>query len=409
MIIKERLLEEGTRNMSVISSFFAQNHILASILSNLFLFLLIFGLSVTVPVQRLRHQLRNKWALCIGIFMQFIIMPALGFLAIRLGNMPFTTGLTLLVVTSSPGGSYSNWWCSVFNADLALSVAMTAISTILSIGLLPANLLLYSRLSYRSTDVVEAIDFSSLFLSLGIVIGGILLGLVVSLKLGQERERCRKWANRGANLSGIALIVFSALISSSSTSNGGNLWGQEWKVYVVVAFPCLVGLSLSNVLGRILFRLNKPECVTIAIECAYQNVGIAVSVAITIFTDEQERAQALVVPLYYGLVEAIVIAIYCLWAWKLGWTKAPAKENFCVIVSNSYEVDNEVDDQNNSKNDHSCGQEQDEDSFGGDFCETDFMDSLTNELEEGSGPSRNRLISEDNTTVSTTIEDEHAC
>lgn len=56
------------------------------------------------------------------------------------------------------------------------------------------------------------------------------------------------------------------------------------------------------------------------------------------FDDVEERAQAVAVPLLYGGVEALAIGIYCVWAWKMGWTKAPANENFCTVVTKSYEV-----------------------------------------------------------------------
>jgi hypothetical protein len=46
------------------------------------------------------------------------------------------------------GGSFSNWWCSVFNVDLALSVALTTISTASSVFMLPLNLFVYARLAY---------------------------------------------------------------------------------------------------------------------------------------------------------------------------------------------------------------------------------------------------------------------
>lgn len=113
------------------------------ILSSVFLFFLIFGLSATVDMRNLRHQLTNKFAIGCGVGMQFIIMPLLGYIAVvALKNQGFTQamGIALLVVTSSPGGSYSNWWCSMFNAELALSVAMTTVSSLLSIGLLVSEL-----------------------------------------------------------------------------------------------------------------------------------------------------------------------------------------------------------------------------------------------------------------------------
>lgn len=76
---------------------------------------------------------------------------------------------------------------------------------------------------------------------------------------------------------------------------------------------------------------------TCAVECCYQNTGIATSVALTMF-DGDELAEAIGVPVYYGMVEAIILAIYCIIAWKAGWTKAPKNISFCKAVSTSYEI-----------------------------------------------------------------------
>ena len=54
--------------------------------------------------------------------------------------------------------------------------------------------------------------------------------------------------------------------------------------------------------------------------------------------DGKEEAQAVAVPLFYGVVEAVAIGIYCVWAWKVGWTKAPPDEKLCVVVTKSYEI-----------------------------------------------------------------------
>ena len=78
-------------------------------------------------------------------------------------------------------------------------------------------------------------------------------------------------------------------------------------------------------------------CRTLAVECCYQNVGIATSVALTMFKGD-ELSTAMAVPLYYGLVEAGLLGIYCIIAWQAGWTKAPSKVSFCTMISTSYEV-----------------------------------------------------------------------
>lgn len=80
-----------------------------------------------------QKQARNAPAICIGLGTQFLILPAIGFLVVKILQLPKETGIMLLVSTTSPGGSYSNWWCSLFNAEFALSVTMTTLSTLLSV------------------------------------------------------------------------------------------------------------------------------------------------------------------------------------------------------------------------------------------------------------------------------------
>lgn len=76
--------------------------------AHVLLFFLVFGMSATVDVGRMKKQMRNRAALGIGLLLQFVILPFVGFLIVKLLKMPAPMGITLLVITSSPGGSYSN-------------------------------------------------------------------------------------------------------------------------------------------------------------------------------------------------------------------------------------------------------------------------------------------------------------
>ena len=80
-----------------------------NVFSHILLFLMIFGFGMTVSVQNLKIQMKNRVALATGIFLQFAVMPFLGFLIVKILDLDFPEGITLLVLTSSPGGSYSNW------------------------------------------------------------------------------------------------------------------------------------------------------------------------------------------------------------------------------------------------------------------------------------------------------------
>ena len=76
--------------------------------AHVLLFFLVFGMSATVDIPRMKKQMRNRSALLIGIALQFLILPFVGFVIVYLLNLSAPLGITLLVVTSSPGGSYSN-------------------------------------------------------------------------------------------------------------------------------------------------------------------------------------------------------------------------------------------------------------------------------------------------------------
>jgi len=347
-----RSLDAGIDMILVDDEFFQEDStgvIISSTISNILLFFLIFGLSATVNLRDLKHQLTNKFAILSGITMQFFVMPLLGFLSILIFSrcgFSQAMGVSLLVVTASPGGSYSNWWCSLFNAELALSVAMTSVSSLLSIALLPANLFLYGYLAYglilvedgddEGINIVSSLDYGAIFITLGVVMGAILGGLVVGYHY--DNNEFHKRANYFGSICGITLILFSAFLGSGGASGADtNFWSLPWSFYVGTAFPCIIGMTLANFISRS-FRLSFPEVVAISIECCYQNTAIGTSVAVTMFSDPTEQAQAVSVPLVYGMVEAILISLYCVWAWKAGWTKAPADEKLCVVMIKTYEI-----------------------------------------------------------------------
>lgn len=77
--------------------------------ANLLLWFLVFGMSGTVKFDNLKSQLQNRRAIGTGVFLQFFVLPFLGFLAVKSLRLDPVMGVMLLVVTSSPGGSYSNW------------------------------------------------------------------------------------------------------------------------------------------------------------------------------------------------------------------------------------------------------------------------------------------------------------
>lgn len=76
----------------------------------LLLFFLVFAMSATVDISCFKEQVRNRNAILVGCFLQFFVLPFLGFMVVNILSLEKVIGIMLLVVTSSPGGSYSNWY-----------------------------------------------------------------------------------------------------------------------------------------------------------------------------------------------------------------------------------------------------------------------------------------------------------
>ena len=337
------------------------------IVANFLLFTLVFGIAASVEIKQLARQFRHKAGLVTGLCCQFVLLPFMGFLTVKTFNLKPITGIPLLVVCSSPGGSYSNLWCSMFNTDLALSVAMTTVSTIMSTGMLPFNLWLYVTQVYGAN---AGINWAGLFIPIAMTIFAISSGLLASHFIGssdydEKHHKLRNKFNKIGNYAGITLIVFSVLmpfITKTAGCDGSNLPDscnttrgdvdgdddqiiRPWWFYICVTCPCVMGILAALLVSSMpCLGLSKPERSSICVECCYQNTGLAQAVALTMFSAE-EAADAIMVPLIYGAAEIIIIGIFCFCAWQANWTYASRNEPFCgpkgVLLGNFQNVPNE--------------------------------------------------------------------
>ena len=325
--------------------------LLLTVVSYFLLFVLIFGLAGTVEYKEFRKQFKEWRAITVGLFGQFVVLPFLGFCSVKafrltsLGASDTEAGpvnatnatsdvngalsdargieaVILLLTTSSPGGSYSNWWCFIFNADLALSVAMTTVSSIASVFMLPLNLAIY--LNATGAEGID-IEYGPLIIAVAIVVGGIGCGLFMSRQFPLQRHIF----HTSANLAGLSLIGLG--MASTSGSNDG-LFNQPWEFFSGVAAPCVIGLMLALTLSRAA-GLIKPQCVSVGIETCYQNTALALSVALA----SPHPARAAAVPVFYQAVQVVCLLVFSLVSWKAGWTYAPADVSLWRMIVTNYQ------------------------------------------------------------------------
>mgnify|MGYP006156933309 CR=1 FL=1 len=266
--------------------------------SNGLLFLLVSNLAATVDLSLVRSRGRGLVrGLLVAVLCQFVLLPLVGFLTARAFQLEDIEAIMLQVVVSSPGGAYSNWWCSLLNADLVLSVGATTLSTVCSAGLLPLNLFIY--LGQRGGgggggSLLHALHWDLLLVSIGVVTAAVGCGTLVTWQIGKRSARPsvaaarRRWFGCVGNAAGLCLIAFSFVFSSTNDP----IWDKSAKFYAAVTTPALLALGLALSLASLpCVRLAPPERVAITIECLYQNTGIGLSIALSVFSgDDASRA-----------------------------------------------------------------------------------------------------------------------
>ena len=129
---------------------------------------LMLGLGAAMSMKEFKEALRMWKAPLVAVLCQFILMPLISFgLALALGVTKLQ-GLSMLVVGCSPGGSTSNLFAYYSRADLPLSILATSLSTLLSVGMMPLCLYIYSS---PFTDDNVSIPLTSLITPLSLAPG----------------------------------------------------------------------------------------------------------------------------------------------------------------------------------------------------------------------------------------------
>eukprot|EP00928_Gymnodinium_smaydae_P019896 TRINITY_DN17662_c0_g2_i1.p1 TRINITY_DN17662_c0_g2~~TRINITY_DN17662_c0_g2_i1.p1 ORF type:complete len:366 (+),score=82.18 TRINITY_DN17662_c0_g2_i1:86-1183(+) len=285
------------------------------------LFFLMFGLTATVDPVSVTSQFHRVKPLAVGVLCQFVLFPLCSAATILGLGLEANIAVPLIITTSSPGGSFSNLWCSLANADLALSVSMTAVSTVLSVAMLPLNVFLYAELLLGSRGV--PVPIRDMLPPLGVVVGAVLLGLAAST----HYPKWRSHFNRVGAVAGLLLMGATAAKGAHGDGGGGDASSAGLAMLSLLSFrlcaaallPCVLGLAITALLATCVTGISPPERTALGIETCFQNTSIALAIALQGGLD----GRGLLVPLLYGASEVLVISLWAVVCWRAGYTYAP--------------------------------------------------------------------------------------
>ena len=229
-----------------------------------------FGMGLTLKPSDFKPVLMHPKEMLIGELAQFIIMPLVAWLLCRLLNLPPELALGVILVGCCPGGTASNVICYLAKGDVALSVAMTGVSTLLAPFVTPVLVLL---LAGETVDV----DVLGMFMSIvQVVILPIVVGLVVNHYFGNFTQRVIPYMPM------LSTLAIAAIIGIIVSHNAQNIMGCSLLVAVAVILHNMLGLSLGYIAGM-LTGMSPEKRTAISIEVGMQNSGLASSLAATHF------------------------------------------------------------------------------------------------------------------------------
>lgn len=266
------------------------------------LLVLMFDLGLTLSLSDFTAFLKKPLPVIAGVVGQMLVLPIVAFVLCLLfrPNPVFFVGVML--VACSPGGSSSNVFSRLVGGDVALSVSLTAMSSILSVFSIPLIIALSARFAGFHADKIIDIPIGKLFIQ-NIVL--MLLPVCVGILLKSWRPKVALNMDRVLSKIAFPALMLLALL----------FFLQHRKVIadnVIYTGSILLALILSamavgEIISRIM-RLDLSSRRTILIEVGMQNAAQAIALATSPFVfDNQEMA---VPAILYALIMNIVLLIY---------------------------------------------------------------------------------------------------
>lgn len=239
---------------------------------NYLLMIVMFGMGLTLKLEDFKIVLTRPKDIIVGGIAQFTIMPMLAFALGKIFGLEAGLLAGLVLVGTCPGGTSSNVMTYLSKGDVALSVGMTSVNTLLAPLLTPAITYLLLRTSIK-------VDVLSMFLSIiKVVIIPIALGFIINKFWG-------KYTQKATNiLPMISVIAITMIVAAVVSHNAEKILSTGIIVFVIVILHNLLGYACGYGVGM-LMKAPLARKKAMSIEVGMQNSGLATSLAGTAFPD----------------------------------------------------------------------------------------------------------------------------
>tara|TARA_B110000967_G_C18697580_1_gene466137 strand:- start:22 stop:873 length:852 start_codon:yes stop_codon:yes gene_type:complete len=247
--------------------------------------LIMLGLGMNLTINDFLRVLKVPKDFLVGFFCQMILLPIIAFVIIKLLNMPIELALGVMLIAAAPGGVTSNVLTKFANGDVALSISLTAIISLVSIVSVP--FILFTSMDFFEIVVKKEISMLGISLKMFFVVTvPVIIGMII-------RHFAENFIIKNVLIvQRVSITIFVFIFFS--------IYIEEWdNIVVFITRAGLVALILNIVMMIVGFYIAKfftsgvaqQRC--ISLECGLQNGTLAVFVGTQIFG---ENALVYIVP-----------------------------------------------------------------------------------------------------------------
>jgi len=240
--------------------------------------LIMLGLGLGLTLVDFKKILQTPRIFLLGIFSQIILLPIIAFILILLIKVPLGIALGVMIIAAAPGGVTSNVMTKFANGDVALSISLTAVTSLISIVSVPIIVFTSANLLGLS-DLQKEITITSIALKMaGVVTLPVIIGMFIRRYAENLISSNLKFIERITGI--LFLIVFSAIWIEERN----NILSYLSQAGIIVLALNILMMTVAYYLAKI-FASNIKQRKCIALECGLQNGTLAVFVATQIFDE----------------------------------------------------------------------------------------------------------------------------
>ena len=251
------------------------------ILLNVIMACMMFGVSLSLRLEDFKRIALAPIAPLAGLVAQFLLLPLATCLFTWALRIDPELALGMILVASCPGGSFSNIMTWLARGNVAVSVSMTAVSSLAATVLTPLNFAFYGWLNPHTREYLTQITLEPggiLLLVLLVLALPLVLGMITGRKLPRLVERSEK------PLRIISLLVFLGFVAIAFSNNFGLFLERFHSFFWLVVFHNLMALSLGYGMGMLL-KLPVADRRAVTMEVGIQKSGLGLVILFTFFPE----------------------------------------------------------------------------------------------------------------------------